>query len=78
MDRSRALSICGVGRYHAAGAGTIDAELHIRCVGVAVNTGALDTAAARDYLRRTEDALGLPTVDPVRTGVGTIVDRLPG
>ena len=30
------------------------------------------------YLRRTEDQLGLPTIDPVRTGVGAIVDRLPG
>ena len=48
------------------------------CVGVSVNTEALDPAAARDYLRRTEDQLGLPTIDPVRTGVGAIVDRLPG
>src|ERR1700720_1814913 len=41
----------------------------VRCIGVSVNTGALDTAAARDYLRQTEDRLGLPCVDPVRTGV---------
>jgi uncharacterized NAD-dependent epimerase/dehydratase family protein len=47
-----------------------------RCVGISVNTGALDAAAARDYLRRTEDEQGLPCVDPVRTGVGAIVDRL--
>jgi uncharacterized NAD-dependent epimerase/dehydratase family protein len=47
-----------------------------RCVGVSVNTAALDAAAARDYLRRTEDTIGLPCVDPVRTGVGAIVDRL--
>ena len=33
-------------------------------------------AAARDYLRRTEDDLSLPCVDPMRTGVGAIVDRL--
>src|SRR6266851_7330696 len=46
------------------------------CVGVSVNTGALDPAAARDYLRRTEDQIDLPTIDPVRTGVGPIVDRL--
>jgi len=48
----------------------------VRCVGVSVNTAALDAAAARDYLRRTEDTIGLPCVDPVRTGVGAIVDRL--
>jgi uncharacterized NAD-dependent epimerase/dehydratase family protein len=49
-----------------------------RCVGVSVNTAALDAAASRDYLRRTEDTLGLPCIDPVRTGVGAIVDRLLG
>jgi uncharacterized NAD-dependent epimerase/dehydratase family protein len=49
-----------------------------RCVGVSVNTEALDDAAARDYLAQTEARLGLPCVDPVRTGVGAIVDRLMG
>jgi uncharacterized NAD-dependent epimerase/dehydratase family protein len=49
-----------------------------RCVGVAVNSGALDAAAAKDYLRRTEDTIGLPCVDPVRTGVGAIVNHLLG
>ena len=48
----------------------------VRCVGVSVNTAGLDGAAARDYLRRTEDRLGLPVVDAVRTGVGRIVDTL--
>jgi uncharacterized NAD-dependent epimerase/dehydratase family protein len=47
-----------------------------RCVGIAVNTAALDAGAARDYLRRTEDELALPCVDPVRTGVAAIVDHL--
>src|SRR6267154_5267087 len=32
----------------------------IRCVGISINTAAQDAAAARDYLRRTEDRLGLP------------------
>jgi uncharacterized NAD-dependent epimerase/dehydratase family protein len=51
----------------------------VRCVGVSVNTAAMESAAARDYLRRTEDELGLPCVDPVRGGsVGAIVDRLLG
>jgi uncharacterized NAD-dependent epimerase/dehydratase family protein len=48
----------------------------VKCVGISVNTSGLDGAAARDYLRQTEDQLGLPCVDPVRTGVGPIVDRL--
>lgn len=48
----------------------------VRCVGVSLNTDALDDAAARDELRRTEDRLGLPCVDPVRTGVEAIADRL--
>ncbi len=48
----------------------------VRCIGISVNTSGLDPAAARDYLRRTEDELGLPCVDPMRTGVGAIVDRL--
>jgi len=47
-----------------------------RCVGVSVNTAAMEGGAARDYLRRTEDELGLPVVDQVRSGVGAIVDRL--
>ncbi len=47
-----------------------------RCVGLSINTAGLDGAAARDYLRETEDRLALPCVDPVRTGVGAIVDKL--
>lgn len=50
----------------------------VRCVGLSVNTGALEAGAARDYLRQTGDRLGLPCVDPVRTGVSAIVDRLLG
>ena len=50
----------------------------VRCIGVSVNTGALDNSATRDYLRETEDRLGLPCVDPVRTGVGALVDHLLG
>jgi uncharacterized NAD-dependent epimerase/dehydratase family protein len=36
----------------------------------------MDAGEARDYLRRTEDELALPCVDPVRTGVAAIVDHL--
>ena len=45
-------------------------------VGVAVNTAKLDPAAAERFLKETEDRFGLPTVDPVRTGVARIVDGL--
>jgi uncharacterized NAD-dependent epimerase/dehydratase family protein len=48
----------------------------IRCVGIAVNTTALDEAAARDHLAETGAAHRLPAVDPVRFGVGPIVDRI--
>ena len=47
-----------------------------RCVGLSINTAGLDAAAGRDYLRQTEARLGLACVDPVRTGVGPLVDNL--
>lgn len=48
----------------------------IRPVGIAINTQALDEAAARAYLEETARAHDLPATDPVRFGVGPIVDRL--
>jgi len=48
----------------------------IRCVGVAVNTRALDEAAARVLLDRTAAEHRLPAVDPLRFGVEPIVDLL--
>lgn len=45
-------------------------------VGVAINTKSLPEEEAMAYLATTEDRLGLPTVDPVRTGVARIVDAL--
>ena len=47
------------------------------CIGVAVNTSQMEPDAADALLKETEDALGLPAVDPVRNGVAPIVDRLP-
>jgi uncharacterized NAD-dependent epimerase/dehydratase family protein len=47
-----------------------------RFVGVAVNTHALDPEAATSCLMRIEAETGLPACDPVRTGVGAIVDAL--
>lgn len=48
----------------------------IRCVGIAVNTAALDDPAARALLDETAATHGLPASDPVRYGVAGIVDRL--
>ena len=48
----------------------------VRCVGIAVNTAKLDQGEAERLLQETEQRLGLPTVDPLRTGVGRIVDKL--
>lgn len=48
----------------------------IRPVGISINTQALDEAAARACLDETARAHDLPATDPVRFGVGPIVDRL--
>jgi uncharacterized NAD-dependent epimerase/dehydratase family protein len=48
----------------------------VTCAGIAINTSALDASAADSMLRQTADSFGLPCVDPVRTGVAAIVDRL--
>ena len=45
-------------------------------VGTALNTQGLDDAASIAACQAAEDALGLPCADPVRHGVGRIVDRL--
>lgn len=48
----------------------------IRPIGIAVNTQALGEAAARACLDSLSEDYNLPAVDPVRFGVGEIVDRL--
>lgn len=48
----------------------------VRFVGVAVNTSALDAAAAEALLTAIGGETGLPAVDPLRTGVAPIVDRM--
>lgn len=50
----------------------------VRCVGISINTSALDETAAVELLRRIEAEICLPTVDPVRSGVAAIVDHLTG
>lgn len=48
----------------------------VAVVGIAINTSALDAGAAEKVLKQTAGQFGLPCVDPVRTGVAPIVDRL--
>lgn len=48
----------------------------IRCVGIAVNTQALDPAAGRALLSTMAAQHGLPACDPMRDGVAPIVDEL--
>ena len=48
----------------------------VRCVALSLNTSAQDAATAERTLRETEQKHGLPTADPVRTGVAKIVDAL--
>jgi len=47
------------------------------CIGISLNTAALDEAEAMDILAQTEARIGLPCVDAVRTGVARLVDCLP-
>lgn len=48
----------------------------VTCVGISINTSALDASAADSILKQTADSFGLPCVDPVRSGVAAIADRL--
>ena len=48
----------------------------IGCLGIAINTEHLEEGAAMSLLDRTAKEHDLPCVDPIRTGVGPIIDRL--
>lgn len=48
----------------------------IRPAGIAVDTSALEERTARDFLKGMEEDHLLPTTDPMRFGVGPIVDRI--
>lgn len=48
----------------------------IRCVGIAINTAALGEAEARAVIDKAATEHGVPASDPVRFGMGAIVDRL--
>lgn len=47
-----------------------------RFAGVSINTKDLGPEEARALLRRTEDELGLPCIDPARDGVNRILDAI--
>ena len=48
-----------------------------KMIGLAVNTSALQSDAAGEYMASLEKETGLPCVDPVRDGVSRLVDALP-
>lgn len=48
----------------------------IRCIGVCINTSSLPASQREAYLREVEADIGLPCVDPLIDGVGTIVDQI--
>jgi uncharacterized NAD-dependent epimerase/dehydratase family protein len=48
----------------------------VKLAGFSFNTSALDGAAAERALKECSQKFGLPAVDPVRTGVGPLVDAL--
>ncbi|MDJ0894731.1 MAG: DUF1611 domain-containing protein [Alphaproteobacteria bacterium] len=48
----------------------------VKCIGIAINTANMDPADGDALLRATEDKLGLPCADPVRSGADVFVDAL--
>ena len=49
---------------------------NIRCVGISVNTSSLPAAEHKDYLASLSEETGLPCVDPLIEGCGTIVEHI--
>ena len=49
-----------------------------KVIGISLNTASLSAEDAASQIAETEDALGLPVGDPVRTGLGSIVDAILG
>lgn len=48
----------------------------VQCVGISVNTSALEEQEAMSYMDLLETEMGLPVVDPFRQGVSRIVEKL--
>lgn len=49
---------------------------NVACTGIAVNTAALDENEARGCINQLAEEHGLPATDPVRFGVGPLIDAL--
>ena len=49
---------------------------NVQCVGVCVNTSKMTAIEAEEVIAKIGQEVNLPCVDPVRTGVGVIVDKL--
>ena len=47
-----------------------------RVIGVSLNTKSMEQDEAERYIADTENSLGLPVCDPVRSSIGPIVDKL--
>jgi len=48
----------------------------IQCVGIAINTAALDDEGRKRVLGSASESYGYPAVDPIKTGVGAIIDHI--
>jgi len=46
------------------------------CAGVSIDTSSMEEDAATEFLDELEDMLSVPCVDPIKTGVQPIIDRL--
>lgn len=64
-----------IARYIEAGRLT---SPHLYCAGVSLNTVDLAPDAAAREIERVQTLVGLPVIDPIRTGAAAIVDRLLG
>jgi uncharacterized NAD-dependent epimerase/dehydratase family protein len=60
-------------RYEEAAALTNSAA---RCIGISLNTSGIDEAAREEALAHASHETGLPCVDPIATGVQSLIDRL--
>ena len=47
-----------------------------KCIAISLNTSRMSAKAADTTIKRTQERLGLLCVDPARTGVGRVVDRM--
>jgi uncharacterized NAD-dependent epimerase/dehydratase family protein len=48
----------------------------VRCIGISINTSTMEAAERLPFLQALGGKSGLPCVDPVLTGVGSLVENL--